>query len=91
VDAPDEFGETPLLRAVEFGKPKLAQVLMERGASLSNTFSGTYSRLTPLSYAVEEGKKDMAALILKFKPPLETLIRRGKRLCSGRSNGTNWK
>jgi len=78
VDAPDEFGETPLLRAVEFGKPKLAQVLMERGASLSNTFSGTYSRLTPLSYAVEEGKKDMAALILKFKPPLETVDPEGE-------------
>jgi ankyrin repeat protein len=58
---------------VEFHKIRLARVLMEHGASLSATFTGTYSRLTPLFYAIEHKDKEMAALILEFKPPLETV------------------
>ncbi len=69
---------------MEADKLRLAQVLMEHGASLSATFKGTYPRLTPLFYAVKEGKKEMAELILKFKPlASRALIPREAHPCSG--------
>ena len=73
VDPLDYYQKTPLLWAVESQKPKLARVLLEHGASQTNTFTGTYARLTPLQFALKHGDMDMVAMLLEFKPPLEAV------------------
>jgi ankyrin repeat protein len=72
VDPVDEYHKTPLLHAVEFQNYHLADVLLKNGASLAVTFTGTYARLTPLFYALRHSDQEMVAVIMKFKPPLET-------------------
>lgn len=71
VDPLDTLKVTPLLHAVEWNKLKLARVLLTHGADPAKTFSGTYARLTPLQYALQHSQREMAAMILEFKPPLE--------------------
>jgi ankyrin repeat protein len=71
VDPLDTYPATPLLHAVQMGKPRLVRVLLEHGASQTNIFTGPHARSTPLLFALRNEHMEMARLLLEFNPPLE--------------------
>jgi ankyrin repeat protein len=74
IDPVDQYGDTPLLYAVEAHKSRLAQVLLEHGASQMSRFAGANAG-TPLDYALRQGDMETVDVLLKYDPPLEAVNR----------------
>lgn len=77
VDPIDNYQATPLMHAVEAGKSQLAAVLLEHGATLNHRYHGAMGDATLLHMAVYDKDKNMVALLLKYKAPVDAVNRDG--------------
>src|SRR5207249_11956892 len=60
IDSVDIYGMTPLSLAAERGKPRLAQLLLEKGADITaRVRQGMARGETPLHLAVENHRKEV--------------------------------
>jgi ankyrin repeat protein len=57
----DEFGFTPLWRAVDIGEPKIIQLLLDHGANYEAKFLGHNS---VLDWALDKGKENIVDMVL---------------------------
>jgi ankyrin repeat protein len=86
LEAFDTDSNTPLLWAVKHDKLETARMLLEHGASVTPTYTIASSGMTPIQWhftmvnnhgntpfhwAIYSGDKEMVALLLKFKAPLD--------------------
>jgi cytohesin len=58
-----ESGMTPLLDAINVGKPELVKALISRGANVNA--ATTKTKLTPLMWAIGDGHPEIATLLLE--------------------------
>ncbi len=63
VNGANEFGKTPLMRAVESGASKSAYVLLSKGASVN---ARTTAGCTALTFAAENGHADISAMLVEL-------------------------
>lgn len=68
-----DWGRTPLLNAVVFKQPETVRLLLEQGANKNLPTNGPdRPRLTPIHCAIAHDFREIAAILLSFKPDLET-------------------
>lgn len=77
IDPIDAYEGTPLMHAVEAKKSQLAAVLLEHGASMNRRYTGALGGYTLLHMAVHDKDKEMIAVLLKFKAPVDAVNRDG--------------
>jgi hypothetical protein len=77
IDPVDQYGGTPLLHAVESRKSKMSRVLLQHGANITVRYYGSRSGMTLLHMAVADKDKDMVAVLLEFKAPVDAVDRDG--------------
>ncbi len=66
VDAKDNNGITPLLAAAQYSSLRALRLLLTNGANVNaQAVSGSYGGRTPLYFAVENAKPEMAKLLLE--------------------------
>lgn len=68
VDARDNRRATPLHHAARFGSPLIAMALLDAGADKNAVafVQGGFTQLYPLDYAVREGERDVAQVLLAY-------------------------
>ena len=74
VNGANEFGKTPLMRAVESGASKSAYVLLSKGASVN---ARTTTGCTALTFAAENGHADISALLVELGANVHDRTRAG--------------
>jgi ankyrin repeat protein len=77
VSAVDGYHATPILHAVEAKKSQMARVLLEHGANVVSRYDGARSGMTLLHMAVADKDKDMVAVLLEFKAPVDAVNHEG--------------
>jgi ankyrin repeat protein len=78
VDSTDSYHSTPLVRAVEARKSQMARVLLEHGANpVARATGWSTGGSTVLHRAVQNNDKDMVAVLLEFKAPLNAVNSEG--------------
>ena len=77
IDPVDGYKATPILHAVEAKKSQMARVLLEHGANVVARYDGARSGMTLLHMAVADKDKDMVAVLLEFKAPVDAVDRDG--------------
>jgi ankyrin repeat protein len=77
IEPVDGYHGTPILHAVESKKSQLARVLLEHGANVVSRYDGVRSGMTLLHMAVVHKDKDMVAVLLEFKAPMNAVDRDG--------------
>src|SRR3569833_1870003 len=71
VNPVDGYHSTPILHAVEAKKSQMARVRRQHGANVVSRYDGARSGMTLLHMAVADKDKDMVALLLEFKAPVD--------------------
>ncbi|KAL9132838.1 MAG: hypothetical protein Q9175_005983 [Cornicularia normoerica] len=74
LDIPDQFGQTPVLRAADAGHIKCIRMLLDKGANLKHA---DYEGRTALSLAAIKGHKVVAKLLLKNDAEINAQDKKG--------------
>ncbi len=71
IEARDDSGSTPLIRASQFGKVEIVALLLNRGANTEARTTKTQS--TPLLLASEQNQIEVMSLLLEHGADVETM------------------